>query len=281
MESDIITPNGHLVKTLDELREQTPAVFATSSAPKNTKSYGFVDTLDIIKKIQKLGWELHAASQNGSSPYARHMVKFKSPKMGYMKQVSRDNVEPQIILDNSHNRMSSCQIHMGLFRLVCTNGLVVAIPGMATNVKFRHVGVDMEELKKVLEKMSDQYLTIGDKIQDMQNVKMTVDMQQEFAIRAIARREPRMFIKEDGTIDIKAVTASTNPIEILKPIRGEDRADNLWTTFNIIQERMVNGGYQRLSGSGRPSTTRGITNGTRNLEYNKELWSMAEEVMLS
>jgi len=276
MKTNVLTPNGHLVKTLDELKVLAPAVFTTGSAPKNTKSYGFVNTLDIVQKIQKLGWNLSAASQTGDSIYARHMVKFKSPKMGYMKQVSRDNVEPQIILDNSHNRVSSCQIHMGLFRLVCTNGLVVAIPGMATNIKFRHMGVDMEELKKVLEKMSDQYITIGDRIQDMQHVKMTVDMQQEFAIAAIAQREPQMFIMKDGTINMKAVTASTNPIEILKPIRGEDRADNLWTTFNIIQERMVNGGYERLSGSGRPSITRGITNATRNLEYNKKLWSMAE-----
>ena len=279
MQENPLTSIGYRVHDLEELKDYAPAVFATEPAPGVTKNYSFIGTEEIVTKILDLGWELHSAKQNGPNPFSRHMVRFTNPKMGFF-DLRGDNVKPQIILDNSHNRGSSAQLHMGLFRLVCTNGLIVAMPGMYSGVKFRHMGVDKEELRKVLEAAAEQYKIIGDHIGDMQEVKMTVDQSEDFAIKAVATREPHMFIKEDGTIDIKKVTASTNPKEIVKPIRGEDRAENLWTVFNVIQERMIKGGYNRITGTNRNSTVRGLTNATRNVDLNKELWGIAEEYMV-
>lgn len=273
-----LTSIGYRVHDMEELEQMAPAVFATEPAKGVTGRYSFISTHEIVEKILDLGWELHSAKQNGPNPFSRHHVRFVNPKLGFM-DLDKDRVKPQIILDNSHNRSASAQIHMGLFRLVCTNGLVVAMPGMYNAVKFRHMGVDKEELRRLLEVAGEQYKKVGDHIADMQEVKMTVDKQEEFAIKAVARREPHMFIKEDGTIDFKKVTASTNPTEIISPIRGEDKLDDLWTVFNIIQERMIKGGYARITGSGRNSTTRGITNATRSVEFNKELWGIAEEYM--
>jgi hypothetical protein len=275
-----LTSIGYRVKTMEDLRKYAPAVFSEEAAPGVTGKYSFIKTEEIVSKILDLGWELHTAKQNGPNPYSRHHVRFVNPKLGYM-DLNQDNVKPQIIIDNSHNRSAAAQLHMGLFRLVCTNGLVVAMPGMYTSVKFRHMGVDKEELRKVLSVAAEQYKTIGDHIGDMQEVSMSQDMSEQLAIKAIATREPHMFIKEDGSIDIKKVTASTNPLEIIKPIRGEDEAKNLWTVFNVIQERIIKGGYHRISGSGRNSMTREIVNGTRSIELNKQLWSLAEEFMVT
>lgn len=270
---------GNRVKTLDELREATPAVFATAPDGKVTSKYNFVPTEQIVNDILSLGWELHSAKQNGPQDTSRHMVRFTHPKMGNMPQLSNDNVKPQIILDNSHNRGSSAQIHMGLFRMVCTNGLVAAIPGMYNNVKFRHMGIDKEEIRQVLDAAASQYINIGDHVGDMQMISMHQDEREEFAIKSIAAREPHLFVKEDGTIDMKAITASTNPLDIIKPIRGEDEANNLWTVFNVIQERMIKGGYQRIASNGRNSTTRGVSSASRNIDLNKKIWTIAETFM--
>lgn len=282
MQTSMIDPFnslGHKVKTLEELREATPAVFATAPDENVTAKYNFVPTEQIVSNILSLGWELHSAKQNGPKDTSRHMVRFTHPKMGKMDQVSGDNVKPQIILDNSHNRGSSAQIHMGLFRLVCTNGLVAAIPGMYNNVKFRHMGIDREEIKKVLEVAAENYIGIGDHLGDMQMISMHKDEKEEFAVKAIAAREPHLFIKEDGTIDMKKLTASTNPMDIITPIRGEDEANNLWTVFNVIQERMIKGGYQRVASNGRNSTTRGVSSASRNIDLNKKIWTIAETFM--
>lgn len=278
MQENPLTSIGYPVKTMEDLQTYAPAAFATKPAEGVTDRYTFIGSQEIVKRILDLGWELHSAKQNGPNPFSRHMVRFTNPGMGYFK-MKGDNVKPQIILDNSHNRASGLQIHMGLFRLVCTNGLVIAIPGMYSGIKFRHMGVDKEELKKVLDASAEQYKLVGDHIEGMMDVKMLEDQAEEFAVTAIARREPHMFINEDGTINMKKITASTNPKEIIQPIRGEDRADNLWTVFNVIQERMIKGGYSRVTGSGRNSTVRGLTNAVRNVELNKELWTIAEGYM--
>lgn len=282
MQTSMIDPFnslGHKVQTLEELQEVTPAVFAT--APKNgvTTKYNFVPTDEIVKNILSLGWDLHSAKQNGNQDTSRHMVRFTHPKMGNMAQLGKDKVKPQIILDNSHDRGSSAQIHMGLFRLVCTNGLVTSIPGMYNNVKFRHMGIDREEIKKVLDAAAAQYMNIGDHVSNMMDITMLQDDKEQFAIEAIALREPHLFINEDGTINMKALTASTNPLDIISPIRGEDEANNLWTVFNVIQERMIKGGYKRIATNGRNSTTRGVSSASRNIALNKELWTVAEKFM--
>jgi len=273
-----LTSIGYRVKNMEELKTYAPAAFATKAADGVTDRYTFIGSEEIVSRIVDLGWELHSAKQNGPNPFSRHMVRFTNPNLGWFK-TKTDNVMPQIILDNSHNRASGLQLHMGLFRLVCTNGLVVAIPGMYSGIKFRHMGVDKEALKKILDASAEQYKLVGDHVNDMMEVRMSQDQSEEFAVKAIARREPHMFINEDGTINMKKLTASTNPKEIITPIRGEDRADNLWTVFNVIQERMIKGGYARITASGRNSTVRGLTNAVRNVELNKELWGIAEDYM--
>lgn len=270
---------GAKVNSIEELHEIAPAVFATQAAIGVTDSYNFVSTDKIVNNILDLGWQLHSAKQDAKTDFGRHFVRFTHPDMGFMNQVEKDKVKPQIILDNSHNRISSTKIHMGLFRLVCSNGLVVAIPGMYSSVKFRHMGVNKAELKQVLEAAASQYFKIGSRVNDMQMVSLNQDQKEEFAIRAIASREPHMFMKDDNTINIKAVTQSTNPLEIITPIRGEDAPNNLWATFNVIQERMIKGGYQRITGANRQSTTKGISSGSRNLELNKTLWTIAESYL--
>ena len=267
---------GNKVKTIEELRVATPAVFATSPELDVTARYNFVPTHEMVNNIIDLGWELHSAKQNGAKDTSRHFVRFTHPQMKNIDGLGKDKVRPQIILDNSHNRGSSAQLHMGLFRLICTNGLVTAIPGMYNNVKFRHMGIDREEIKKVLDAAAAQYFNIGNHVSDMQLVDMHKDDREQFAIQALAAREPHLFVKEDGTIDMKALTASTNPLDIIQPIRGEDEATNLWSVFNVIQERMIKGGYNRRSTNGRNSTTKGVSSASRSIELNKKLWQIAE-----
>jgi hypothetical protein len=62
-------------------------------------------------------------------------------------------------------------------------------------------------------------------------------------------------------------------------LRKEDEGNSLWNTFNVVQEKMINGGYSRKTESGRKSKTKGMSNATRSVTYNKELWTIAEEYL--
>ena len=277
------TPNpmsflGHPTANLDEVKQYVPAAFATSPHEDRSERYSFVSTVELLNALEKFGWVPHSAKQNGRSPYARHMIRLNNPDLGYM-DLKNDKVKPQFILDNSHNGGSPAMGHMGLFRLVCSNGLVVAMPGMFTTIKLRHVGIDMKELKQLMEVVAEQYNTLGTHIGDMQRYTLNETEKEAFAIAAIAKREPHVFINKDGTVDVKKVTAITNPIEILKPMRGEDKKNDLWSIFNIVQEKLVKGEFERRTLAGRKSSPKGISNATRNLNFNKDLWTLAEEAM--
>lgn len=273
-----LTSIGYPAPSLEDVRKYAPAAFATNESPRLSDRYSFVPTVDLINAFDTLGWTPTYARQNGSGPYARHVIRLNNPDLGFMKLKS-DNVKPQIVLDNSHNGSSNAMIHMGLFRLVCTNGLVVAMPGMYTSVKLRHVGIDITELKQLMEVVAGQYNTIGKHIADMQQFTLNQDQREDFVIKAVAAREPHVFVKEDGTIDMKKATTIIKPGQIIEPLRGEDKKEDLWTIFNVIQERLVKGEFERQTMTGRRTKPRGINNATRHIEFNKRLWEIAESYM--
>ena len=270
---------GYKVATMEEIQNYAPAALASHPSTKVSEKYSFVSTKQLLNGFEKLGWEPTHVRQNGHGDYARHMVRLTNSELGFM-DLKSDKVRPQIVLDNSHNGCSPAQLHMGLFRLVCTNGLVVAMPGMYTSVKLRHMGIDMDELKKLMEIVATQYTTIGGHIGEMQKHFLTQEESEQFVIKAMAAREPNVFIKEDGTIDVKKATTIVNPTSIIQPIRGEDKRDDLWTVFNVVQERLVKGEFERQTMNGRRTSPRGINNATRHIDFNKKLWEIAESYMV-
>jgi hypothetical protein len=52
----------------------------------------------------------------------------------------------------------------------------------------------------------------------------------------------------------------------------------LWSTFNRVQENTIRGGVEGLSRSGRSATSRPLSDITRSVDYNQQLWSLADEV---
>jgi len=273
-----ITSIGYKVSSIEDVRNHAPAAFAPHESEKLSKRYSFVPTVDLLTAFLALGWNPSYTRQNGTGPYARHMVRLTNPELGFM-DLKSDKVKPQIVLDNSHNGCSPAQIHMGLFRLVCTNGLVVAMPGMFTSVKLRHVGIDMDELKKLMEIVANQYTLVGKHVGDMQQHTLDQAQREEFVIKAMAAREPHVFVNEDGTINMAKATKIVNPKQIVEPLRSEDAREDLWSVFNVVQERLVKGEFERQTMNGRRTKPRGINNAARHIDFNKKLWEIAESYL--
>jgi hypothetical protein len=145
-----LTSIGYKVSTIEDIRNHAPAVFSGNESPKLSDRYSFVPTYDLITALEKTGWLPSHVKQNGKGQFSRHVVRFTNPNLGFdFFNLKGDNVKPQFLVDNSHNGGSPTMGHMGLFRLVCANGLVVAMPGMYTSIKLRHIGIDFDELKQL------------------------------------------------------------------------------------------------------------------------------------
>jgi hypothetical protein len=66
---------------------------------------------------------------------------------------------------------------------------------------------------------------------------------------------------------------------LLAPRRAEDQGNDLWTTFNKVQENLVRGGISdgRRNRLGRLRTLRALSGIDSKIGLNKGLWSLAEQ----
>jgi len=65
---------------------------------------------------------------------------------------------------------------------------------------------------------------------------------------------------------------------ISTPRRFEDRGNDLWTTFNRIQENLMRGGLSGHNRNGRRLTTRPIAGVSENVRLNRALWTLTERM---
>jgi hypothetical protein len=56
--------------------------------------------------------------------FQKHIVRFA--RLQPLQTWEKNQVPPEIVLVNSHDKSSAYQLHCGLFRLVCSNGMVVS-----------------------------------------------------------------------------------------------------------------------------------------------------------
>jgi hypothetical protein len=68
--------------------------------------------------------------------------------------------------------------------------------------------------------------------------------------------------------------------DILTPFRPEDEGDDLWTTFNVIQEKMMRGGFSYQTLRGRTTKLRGINSIQASNRLNTKLWEAAELLLV-
>ncbi|MDF1216715.1 DUF932 domain-containing protein, partial [Escherichia coli] len=59
--------------------------------------------------------------------------------------------------------------------------------------------------------------------------------------------------------------------------RWEDKQNDLWTTWQRVQENMIKGGLSGRSASGKNTRTRAITGIDGDIRINKALWVIAEQ----
>ena len=139
----------------DQLREICPIAFESGPTnPNVTKKYLFVNTEQIIDDLDKLGWKPVTAAMRKSrgkeTIFSKHMVTFQNPDIK-ITGTDGDDSYPRIIMTNSHDGLQAFKFSVGIFRLVCSNGLVVADEKFS-EFKIRHKGYTFSELRDVVSK---------------------------------------------------------------------------------------------------------------------------------
>jgi hypothetical protein len=148
----------------------------------------------------------------------------------------------------------------GIFRLVCSNGLIVASE-MTANQRVCHwKGNSLEDVITASLMVAEQAKESYDLIEQMKSVNLTDKQQKDYAQKAA---EIRMGFNKNAKIK--------HSENLLIPHRHEDNlTPSVWNTYNVVQENCIKGGQQVGSYILRP-----LTNITQNVIVNKELWKEA------
>lgn len=261
-----MTSNTISTLSLDRARNIAPAIFATAPAPYiNLKRYNFVPTTDIIEKMETNGWVLTDAKQSKSKSDLRnacgvHMVKFQHPDLYINDGAGGIEGRPQMVFLNSHDGTRPMQAELGIFRLVCSNGLMIKSHDMG-GFRERHTKLTNDGVKMLLEdklKLADQAV---DRINRWSNIQMKAIDMRKFATDALLMRLSEERQPEEHEI-----------FGILESRRTQDNKNDLWHVFNRVQENLIKGGFNIGE-----RQARAITNPIADMTLNQGLWQLAEE----
>ena len=91
--------------------------------------------------------------------------------------------------------------------------------------------------------------------------------------------ERRIFAEAAKELRWDADEVAVDNDALLLPRRTGDRAGDLFTTFNVLQEKVIRGGVNVMNKETRRShRAREVKGVSENVKLNKALWTLAEEM---
>jgi hypothetical protein len=246
-----------------EIAEAAPSILANSPHESRSARYSYIPTVTVLDALRKEGFEPFMVCQTrvrdeGRREHTKHMLRLR-----HADQITGREAN-EIILLNSHDGTSSYQMLAGMFRFVCQNGVVCG--DNFSDIRVPHKGNVVGEVIDGAFKVLDSFREA-----DVQREGMCATVLDEGEQTAFARAA--LTLRYDGD-----KTAPVTERQLLAPRRVEDRAPDLWTTFNRVQENMMRGGLHGRNANGRSTTTRAVTGIDQNIRLNRALWILAEEM---
>ena len=259
--------------TDEQIREVCPVAFTEKASNEVSKHYTHIPTNQVINDMRELGWGVIGAKQvaarkNATKGYQKHMIIFRHPDL-LVEGQDGDNVWPQIIMTNSHDGKNSFTFQAGMYRLVCSNGLVIADQEFGS-MKIRHMGYDFDTLRETINEMVEKLPLTVESMNKFKQTELTQPQKYDLARKALATR---FKMRENQKVD---QVYRIDLDEFLKPVRKEDAGNDLWSVFNLVQEKVVEGDFEYVSGV-KMRKARKIKNFKQDLDVNQKLFEVAKE----
>ncbi len=248
----------------EQIRKVVPSIFAEAAHESRSARYTYIPTIDVLNGLRKEGFEPFMVCQTRvrneeKREHTKHMIRLR-----HAEQITGREAN-EIILLNSHDGTSSYQMLAGMFRFVCSNGMVCG--DTTSDIRVRHNGDVVGEVIEGAFKVLDSFEEATAQREAMQVITVNQGEQAAFARAALALK----YDEEDGALPVTET-------QVLAARRFEDRKDDMWTTFNRVQENMIKGGLRGRNKAGRATTTRPVNGIDQSVKLNRALWVLAEEM---
>ncbi|SIT13520.1 DUF932 domain-containing protein [Insolitispirillum peregrinum] len=248
----------------EALFRHVPSVFAREAHDSRSERYVYVPTIEIVEGLRREGWfpffALQSVPRDGTRHgHAKHMLRLRRDD-GIGKPEAAE-----VIIVNSHDGTSAYQMFAGVLRFVCTNSMIAG--ERFEEVRVPHKGGIQDRIIEGVYTVAEDFPRLIESAETMKDIRLSRDEQQVLAEASLVAR----YGEEESPV---------RPDQIIVPRRREDAGQNLWQTFNVIQENLIRGGLdgrrQTADGRIRRSRTRPINGIDQNVGLNRVLWTLAE-----
>lgn len=233
----------------EQIRRVAPSIFADAPHESRSERYSYIPTAAVLMELRKEGFQPFMVTQTrvrdeGKREHTKHMLRLR-----HASQINGAEAN-EIVLLNSHDGTSSYQMLAGMFRFVCSNGLVCG--DTVADVRVPHKG---DVAGHVIEGA----------YQVLRGITLDDGEAEVFARAALS-------LKYDDPDKPAPITES----QILMPRRFDDRRPDLWSVFNRTQENLTKGGLHGRAANGRRQSTRPVQGIDQNIRLNRALWLLAD-----
>ncbi|MBU1171322.1 MAG: DUF945 domain-containing protein [Proteobacteria bacterium] len=223
---------------LNILEEKYPSLIQTAAFQGASARYSQIPTIEIIMMMMEQQW--------------------------FPVKVMESHVRKE-------DRSCAFQFYLGVFRIACTNGLIVGEQFKRISVKHQDIGKEavINASFKIIDKASKTIETI----KDMKEIPLTGPEQDIFAKTALSGMLQIPFN------DLETKSPYT-PDQLLRARRRDDHGkDDLWTVMNTVQENMIKGGLRGFNPKTKKRVkTRGVKAIDKDVKLNTLVWTLAEKM---
>jgi hypothetical protein len=253
------------VLSLEALGQDAPAAFAESADTRRTsRHYTFISTAQVVQALLEAGFVVTRAQQtrvrgSASPTHARHMIRFSQTR----EALTLTDVIPEVVLINAHDGTGAWTMRAGLYRPICTNGLLAQMGDFGL-IHVPHRGDVQKQVVEGALAITRGFAEIGAVIEQMHATQLDERQRWDFAAKALAVRYHWL-----------GHPAPISADQALLPRRYSDYGNSLWLTYNVVQENLLQGGITGVSPKGHSTRTRAIRAIREDVRINVELWRQA------
>jgi len=209
----------------------------------------YIESLDVVDLFRKEGWQLQgvAEQRERSRKIGSHFLQLHHPDLSVLDNKGKTDSVASITIENSCNGAKPLNIHLGVFRLVCSNGAVRK--NTVEEQSIRHTEFNKLSLESFINKINNKSQLMLNEINRLKQHTLTNDEMRELAFQAAKLRYSKDELHEISLDDILRVN------------RNEDEGNDVWTVFNRIQE----------------SLTHDVSNFRADINLNKQIYALTEQ----
>src|SRR5712671_3460171 len=147
--------------TNDSLRLKAPSIFAGAPMAGLSQRYVFVPTTEILQGLREKNWlpvdvEEQRVRTLARLGFQKHLIRFRRAEQ--MQTLDEWNAE--LVLTNSHDAACAYVMRVGIYRRVCSNGLVVSDETFEA-IRFAHSRLKPQEVVEASYRILDHVPRLG------------------------------------------------------------------------------------------------------------------------